>query len=211
MAFEIDFMEAYDLDSIAVELRRVAGVLGKSTVSRGDIDRYGRLNSRTVMQKFGSMRKAHEAAGLTPARYTKASDEELLKIVVDLWTVTLEQSGRSPSMSEVRKFGFPVSPRTIVSRFGSWKKALMAAAIAVPGRVEPVEPRRMPMPRAPMSVRKRFLVFQRDRYQCQICRVAGVALVVDHVIPLHMGGSDLPDNLQTLCVPCNQGKGGSLQ
>jgi 5-methylcytosine-specific restriction enzyme A len=211
MAFDIDFLESYDLDSIAAEMRRIAELLGKQTVSRRDIDRYGRLNSRTVMQKFGTMRKAHEAAGLTPARFTKSTNEELLGILVDLWTITLEQSGRSPSMSEVGKFGFTVSARTIASRFGSWKKALVAASTAAPDGVKVVELRPVPAPRAPISVRKRFFVFKRDLYQCQICRDTGVALVVDHVVPVNMGGSDRLDNLQTLCVPCNLGKGGSLQ
>jgi hypothetical protein len=32
----------------------------------------------------------------------------------------------------------------------------------------------------------------------------------DHIVPWHMGGKTLPDNLQMLCAKCNQEKGGAL-
>lgn len=210
MRFEIDFLESHDPASIVAELRRIAGLLGKRTVTAKEIDRHGRLNSRTVMQKFGTMRKAHEAAGLVASRYTKSTDEELLTILADLWTITLKESGRRPLTSEVRKYGFPVSARTIVNRFGSWKKALMATANAVPGQGKPVEPVSLVRQRPPISVRKRYFVLKRDRYRCRMCHRAGVELEVDHVVPVHHGGSDMLDNLQTLCWDCNRGKRDSL-
>jgi hypothetical protein len=211
VAFEIDFLESYDRDSIVAELRRVAELLGKKNVSRRDIDRHGRLNSRTIMLKFGTMRKAHEAAGLTPARYTKATDAELLKIVSDLWTITLRESGRSPLASEVRKYGFQVSPRTIMSRFGSWNKALLAAASAAPGEVKPAAQEPVRPQRKAISVRQRFFVFRGDRFKCRMCGASGVPLEVDHIVPVSRGGSNARDNLQTLCADCNRGKGDSLQ
>lgn len=209
--FDIDFLESYDRDSIAAELRRVAELLGKKNVSRRDIDRHGRLNSRTVMLKFGTMRKAHEAAGLAPSRYTKSTNAELLKIVADLWTITLGESGRSPLSSEVRKYGFQVSPRTIMSRFGSWNKALLAASGAVPGEVRPVAQEPVRPQRTAISIRQRFFIFRGDRFRCRICGASGVPLEVDHIVPVSRGGSNARDNLQTLCSPCNRGKGDSLQ
>ena len=211
VAFEIDFLESYNRDSIAAELRRVAELLGKNNVSRRDIDRYGRLNSRTVMQKFGTLRHAHEAAGLAPSRYTKATDAELLKIVLDLWTITLAESGRSPLSSEVRKYGFQVSPRTIMSRFGSWNQALLAASSAGAEEVPTMAREPVRVERKSISMRTRFLVFQGDRFQCRICGASGVPLEVDHVVPVSRGGSDAMGNLQTLCGPCNRGKSDSLQ
>lgn len=32
----------------------------------------------------------------------------------------------------------------------------------------------------------------------------------DHKVPWHMGGKTVPENLQMLCAPCNQSKGGAL-
>lgn len=55
----------------------------------------------------------------------------------------------------------------------------------------------------------RFNVFKRDSYRCQICGVSakdGARLEVDHVYPVSRGGTDDPENLQTLCFECNRGK-----
>jgi 5-methylcytosine-specific restriction endonuclease McrA len=65
--------------------------------------------------------------------------------------------------------------------------------------------------RQPLSDRKRFMVLKRDGYACRICHKAGGELEVDHVLPVSRGGTDVMDNLQTLCKRCNRGKGGSLQ
>lgn len=63
--------------------------------------------------------------------------------------------------------------------------------------------------RRSVSVGIRFQVFKRDGYCCQICgRSArnGAVLEVDHIHPRAKGGSNDPDNLQTLCWDCNRGK-----
>lgn len=47
---------------------------------------------------------------------------------------------------------------------------------------------------------------QRDNYQCRSCGhvVYGKTAHADHIIPKSQGGSDLLDNLQTLCATCHQ-------
>jgi 5-methylcytosine-specific restriction enzyme A len=55
----------------------------------------------------------------------------------------------------------------------------------------------------------RPLILKRDKYQCQECRRNGryvPANNVDHVIPKAQGGTDNPDNLQTLCDACHASK-----
>jgi hypothetical protein len=208
MELDMDFMLSHDRDSIAAELRRIAALTGKNTVSMREIDRFGLLSSRSVATKFGSLRQALEAAGLDASRLRRFTDDELSRMLADLWRTTLKESGRSPLLSDVRKYGLPVSSRMISDRFGSWKKALVAAREVSQGRTpSPTAGRR----RHPISPHTRFLVFKRDLYTCRICRRAGVELVLDHVIPVSQGGSDAMENLQALCVPCNQGKGGNLQ
>lgn len=215
MAFEIDFLESHDEQSIVNELKRIAALLGKRSITVKEIDEHGYIHSRTVAEKFGTVRKAHEAAGLIALRYTKSTDAELLKIMADLWTITLRESGRRPRQSDVAKYGSPASYRTIVERFGTWKKALIATAKAY--AVEPpanppekafVRPKKK---RQPVSERRRFHVLKRDGYTCCICRKAGGELEVDHIVPASRGGSSKMDNLQTLCKPCNRGKSNSLQ
>lgn len=60
-----------------------------------------------------------------------------------------------------------------------------------------------------ISKRTRFEVLRRDAYACRYCgaRAPDVALHVDHVTPVALGGTDLHDNLVAACVDCNAGKG----
>jgi hypothetical protein len=133
MRFEIDFLVEYDAESIIAELKRVAALLGRTTIGAKDLDEHGRVKYHMVVTHFGSLRKALEAAGLTSSRFTNATDAELLKLVADLWVITLRESGRRPRTAEVAKYGLPVAAATIIKRFGSWKKALLGAANAASG------------------------------------------------------------------------------
>jgi len=212
MHFEIDFLESHDTASVVAELQRIAALLGKGSVRAKDIDRHGRLNSRTVAQKFGTLRKAHEAAGLISARYTKSTEAELFCIIADLWTRTLRDHGRRPRAKEIEKYGYPVSSKTITVRFGNWKKALIATAKAVelPGWEKPAPPAKVVKQRQPLSERRRFSILKRDNYECRICHRSGVPLEVDHIVPVSLGGGDTQDNLQTTCKVCNRSKSDQL-
>jgi 5-methylcytosine-specific restriction endonuclease McrA len=66
--------------------------------------------------------------------------------------------------------------------------------------------------------KRRLKVLQRDNYTCQICGKSPAKypeleidavrkLEIDHVQPHSKKGSDDTDNLQTLCMLCNRGKG----
>ena len=57
-----------------------------------------------------------------------------------------------------------------------------------------------------MLARRQALV--RDGYQCRSCAhvVHGKAAHVDHITPKSQGGTDLLENLQTLCSACHQRK-----
>jgi len=63
--------------------------------------------------------------------------------------------------------------------------------------------------RQAITPRKRFKVFQRDSFRCQICgrsQANDIILHVDHRISVVDGGSDEMENLQVLCSECNLGK-----
>jgi 5-methylcytosine-specific restriction protein A len=64
----------------------------------------------------------------------------------------------------------------------------------------------------------RRAIFERDGYQCQICKDSGVPRIValsgpqhgvcDHIVPKAAGGTDDPSNLQCICQDCDRKKTG---
>lgn len=56
--------------------------------------------------------------------------------------------------------------------------------------------------------RLRFEVFKRDHFTCQYCgaQPPDAVLVLDHSVPVALGGETTFDNLITSCEICNQGK-----
>ena len=214
--FKIDFLDDFSESALIEELQRLARDLRRDTLSRRDIDQHGKMSSAVVLKRFGSLRQALQAAGLRPTRFMKASDQELLDLLEEVWMASLERFGRRPERADLKTLGSPVSADTVVRRFGSWKKALIATAERA-DRERPPSPDELPAPalpsrastrpgRATLSVRKRFFVLKRERYRCRLCNATGVPLEVDHIVPAARGGSDALDNLQALCIPCNRGK-----
>lgn len=59
-----------------------------------------------------------------------------------------------------------------------------------------------------VTKRTRFEVLRRDAHTCQYCgaKAPDVALTIDHVMPVSLGGDDKPGNLVTACRECNSGK-----
>ena len=216
--FEIDFLVDYTKESIADELNRIAKLLDQDFVSKRDIETHGKLSYEVVNKRFGSLRKALEFADLTPRRYMSATDDELLRILVELWETTLENEGRRPKRADLKTFQFPVSGDTFTRRFGSWKKALVRAYESVDSGSLDEEVLKMPQNKGQakksraLSLRKRFFVFKRDSFTCRMCGANGhgVKLEVDHIMPIAKDGIDALDNLQTLCFECNRGKRDSI-
>jgi 5-methylcytosine-specific restriction endonuclease McrA len=59
-----------------------------------------------------------------------------------------------------------------------------------------------------ISPKLRFEVLQRDGFRCVYCgkTSADVALEVDHILPVAMGGKTERENLVSACWECNAGK-----
>lgn len=49
-------------------------------------------------------------------------------------------------------------------------------------------------------------IFIRQRGKCAECGISLGKYHVDHIMPLKLGGLNIPKNLQILCPPCNQRK-----
>lgn len=218
---DIDFLTEYDDQSLLAELRRVAAQLGSSTVTKADLKTIGRVSASTLTRRFGSLRRAPELAGLKSERFIKATDDELIAVIIDLWQKVLEKEGRTPTRHDLKAYGFPVSTATIARRFGTWRKALVRAHAAIteesvseaPGaEQESVRSPNATRQRVALSIRKRFFVLKRDHFACVRCGASGVGvrLEVHHRFPFAKGGSDHLSNLETLCFECNRGQRDSV-
>ncbi|MBE0697743.1 MAG: HNH endonuclease [Anaerolineaceae bacterium] len=62
-------------------------------------------------------------------------------------------------------------------------------------------------PRQQLKLTRRE-VFRRDNYTCQYCGKKTSDLTIDHVIPRHMGGRHIWNNVVAACPVCNHRKGG---
>jgi len=223
--FKIDFLESVDDTSILEELKRIASSKKKDTVTKADIEKTGRVSYSLINKRFGSLRRALQQAGLVPTRFMNSNNGELFELLIDLWQKTLANEGRRPYRIDLKKYGYPVSGDTIVRRFGTWKKALLAANNSVSSSSDDIESPKKDEPsdlqlqpskskhRQPLSLRKRFFVLKRDQFTCRNCGKSGIGvrLEVDHKVSVKNGGTDALDNLVTLCFECNRGKRGDSQ
>ncbi len=208
----VDFLESYDNESVLNELRRLSKMTPTGAVSKRDIESAGRVSYSTIVKRFGSLRKAMELAGLTPSRFTKATDPELLSSLVELWQQVLESEGRTPQRKDLSALGYPFSGDTVLRRFGSWRAALLRARDSVTSesaeQIDSVINHAPSRVRRTLSLRKRFFVMKRDGFVCVRCGAHGhgVRLEVNHHVPFAKGGTDALDNLETLCFDCNRGQ-----
>jgi len=63
-----------------------------------------------------------------------------------------------------------------------------------------------------------YAIFKRDKWKCKLCGIKvqkrnyllDDAAEVDHIVPLSMGGRDIPSNVQCTCRKCNNDKGATI-
>lgn len=210
------------------DLKRVANLLGKSSVTTDEYQEHGRFAPSTVANHFGTWFAALDAAGLERTRTLHVTNEDYFENLEQMWV----HLGRQPRYGEIRKPFSRYSAGAYERCFGSWRKALEAFVAFVnqepDNQTEPaVEPTLVqqkkerekgdtgpalqPEQSRSISWRLRFLVMRRDDFKCQCCGNSpalspGVVLHVDHVHPWSKGGPTKMANLQTLCEQCNIGK-----
>lgn len=213
MQFELshDKRNISDNDLLS-DLRRVASEQSEEQVKQRTYKTHGQFGVTTVIRRFGSWNAAVKAAGLEMTVERNVPDEKLFSALYDLW-VSL---GRQPSYSEVQKPACLFHVTTFERRFGSWRQALEAfVSYANSEEMAPpaIKASGAPVRRTSRSpdLRLRFKVLQRDRFRCCTCGASpsvtpGVLLEVDHITPWSKGGETTIENLQTLCLACNQGK-----
>lgn len=172
-------------------------------------------HSATIIERFGSWKKALALIGISGARERRYAPEELVTNLETVW----KELTYPPGKRQIAKLGQGISEGPYKHHWGSVRAACEAIAAFHEGKItrerllagNTNEPTRTTIP-----LKDRWTVLKRDNYRCTICGASPsndhkVELEVDHITPVKPvgskrgGGNDVA-NLQTLCRKCNQGK-----
>lgn len=229
-----DEMKRIPKHLLICDVKRVARDQGAKTVTSTVYGECGKYSLPTVLERFGSWSSFLEAAGLQPTGFHgRIPEEQLFQEIERIWTAL----GRQPTTTDMKNGIAYYSLESFTRRFGGWRKALDAFLdwVSADARYEgegarevkgdsskAVPPKKQAASsgcqaathrtsREP-SPKTRFKVLMRDNFTCCACGdspelTSGLKLEVDHIVPWSKGGETVMDNLQTLCMQCNRGKG----
>jgi hypothetical protein len=138
--FELDRLISYDHDSLVAELRRVADLCSGERLSRNTFDRYSRVSSSTLVRRFGGWKEALDVIGrgelyggkLVSAKMRQQVGKSLTEedIICELKRLAAENSTTVVRFKDLKRSPL-LSPRVVVSRFGTWKAAVEAAGLTL--------------------------------------------------------------------------------
>jgi len=146
------------------------------------------------------------------------SDAKLFSEMERIWKIL----GHRPSRTEWEASNPAVSYITYRRRFGGWvnacirfiefKMGISISASPTTSNHSQESQDILKEKKRDIPLKLRLKILDRDNYTCVLCGRTpalhpGLALHIDHRIPFSMGGKTEHDNLQTLCVDCNLGKG----
>lgn len=209
------------------DIKRVAKILNKNTVTISEYNDYGEFHSSTLQRRWKSWFKVLEKAGLNESRSKlNISNEELFENIKDIWI----HLGRQPKYNEIKKPISKYSAGTYDKRFGGWMKAL-EQFIEYINNIDSINEQEYEdtlklelnsniskithKTKREISESLRFRILMRDEFTCKSCgrshiKSRNVELHVDHIIPWSKGGETLEENLETKCDRCNLGKGNAF-
>lgn len=219
------------------DVRRVASLLNKQTLTQQEYkDHGGKFSCSAISGRFdGSWFKVLESIGLGRSRTFGVTDEEYFQNLEGIWMKLGRQplyrevekpfSKYSVGAYEY-KFG---SWRKALEAFVAYMnaeeggesatkpvvKGALLPLVSIEGSMRTSSGQQAPTfhkTKRNVSDRLRFRIFYRDGMTCKICgksraKYPDLEIVVDHIFPWSKGGETVFENLQTLCRPCNGGKG----
>lgn len=232
--FELKLREINILnDKLLEDLKRVANLLQKDSVSSSEYDKHGNYSGDTLVKRFGSWNNALGTAGLTISYIYKITDDQLFNNLLQLW----EKLGRQPQRRDMIRPLSSFSGGPYFKRFGSWNKSLVnfiewidrseastdheATQDSSTSNIDIDEKHvsdknenstYIHKTTREISQRLRFSILLRDGFTCRRCgrsplkEPGKVELEVDHKTAWDNGGETIKENLETLCFNCNRGK-----
>jgi hypothetical protein len=227
MRFELqDYHRDITDSELIADLQRIAGELGKSSITIDEYNERGKYHNTTLSRRFGGWFKALEEAGLSRTRNLHITDEEYFENIQEVWL----KLGRQPRYQEMHKPLSKYSAGAYEYRFGKWRTALekfvryVNKEVVISSSSKRAKHTKSSTPskllrhftKRSINWRLRFRVMQRDNFKCVKCGRSpatdpSVVLQVDHTLPWNKGGETVIENLQTLCSICNIGKSDSLE
>ena len=193
--FDLNFLDDYSDEALLDELRRVAGLVGDRTLTQSAFNEgSGKVHPQTVIRRFGGWKEALTKAGIGH-RFVQRSytDQKCFENLAATWT----ERGRAPEYREMNLPPSRVGAKAYL-RWGTWRKALKAfVEWANSAETEPAVPGPISAPRLRVTTEDRHEVPLRLKWR--------------HIVPWADGGKTIMENLQTLCEPCNLGKGRSYE
>lgn len=139
MRFELDRLVDFSDAEMIAEVRRVAGVLGKSTMTKGEFNRSAKVAAVTLVRRFGSWEAALKAADLghlysgrtvsTKMRSQGGRDFSTEQVIAELQRVAQELRTDALTREQLDQQSSAISYGAVVGRFGTWGKALQAAGL----------------------------------------------------------------------------------
>jgi hypothetical protein len=203
------------------DLKRVAAILRKNNLSSREYDEIGKYKSGTIHRRFETWNNALQKAGLDITLNLNLSEKELFENIEEVW-ITL---GRQPTDREMRQPISKYSKHPYLTKFGTWRKALIAFIEFINStndqeeKIEHVENTiekteeegiilKHKTKRTP-SERLKVQVLMRDGNKCRLCgiTVTGDNIHFDHIKPWSKGGETILENIQVLCETHNLAKG----
>lgn len=197
-------------------LKQFAREKGTSSFTQKQYDawKHRALCARQIAERFGSWAIAMEQAGFEPMWGPSKSPVEMVETFMDCW----EEHDDAPTVKALSSYLKRTSSKYTVHMYGRYFGGVRRLAQRVSdfqlGKISEAQLTERYVSegntRRPLSPKLRLDVLTRDNFCCVLCgrstKVHGVALEVDHKVPVAQGGSNEMDNLQTLCKDCNRGK-----
>lgn len=217
-------------EQILQEIRQLSDKIDKGFLTYTDMKDELSISYDGLRKRFGSARKAIEAAGVnTSSAGKRYTDEQCFENLLSVWT----HAGRQPRVKDMNHAPSEVGAKAYLHRYGTWMKALEAfvertnAETSELSEIEIADVKAKAATDKPLrssctavkpeDVRdirlgQRFRVLRRDSFKCVLCGNSpavdpACVLHVDHILPFSRGGRTTDENLRSTCEKCNLGRG----
>ena len=216
---EIDSVRSqFSKTEIVASLKEYGRLHRKSSFTEEEYNNWSDrlLHSSNIRKWLGSWRKALQAAGFRLiSGGGKLDPRDMVTAFRDCWREDGSVPNRRRLEAHLEKHCYPFGTRSYL-RFPGGLRGLAKLIVKVDSGKLPeskLYERHKPARRLYQAVphKLRLAVLKRDGYRCVKCGAGAkvdksVRLEVDHIIAGSKRGPATMENLQTLCLPCNQGK-----